>query len=164
MRGPAMFLSPDSAGSRPQSALPDRNTKTMRNLILTTCLAAMMPLAWAQEAKTAPRLSPADAKKHPGETITVCGKVVDTMVGKYGIARHGKPVMFYLDQPRASQVFYFVSFGSKELGPKEVLDAYTDKNVCVTGKVTMSSDRAYIMADNRDNIKIQADAPKAEAK
>jgi hypothetical protein len=147
-----------------KSALPDRNAKTMRNLILTICMAAMLPLVSAQEAKTAPRVSPADAKKHPGETITVCGKVVDTMVGKYGIAQHGKPVMFYLDQPRASQIFYFVSFGSKEHGPKEVLDAYTDKNVCVTGKVTMSSDRAYIMADNRDNIKVQTETPKAEAK
>ncbi|MFZ0226352.1 MAG: hypothetical protein WAL41_05260 [Mycobacterium sp.] len=137
----------------------------MRNLILTICLAATIPLASAQETKTPPRVSPADAQKHPGETVTVCGKVVETMVGKYGIAQHGKPVMFYIDKPRASQVFYFVTFGSKELGPKEVLDAYTDKNVCVTGKITMSSDRAYIMADNHDNIKVQAaDAPKSEAK
>lgn len=167
MRGPALFLSRESAGSRPQSAPPDRNTKNMRNLILTMCMAAMLPLAWAQEAKTAEakiakepaRVVPSEAKNHPGETVTVCGKVVDTMVGKYGIAQHGKPVMFYLDQPRASQVFYFVTFGSKAVGPKEVLDAYTDKKVCVTGKVTMSSDRAYIMADNRDNIKVQTDAP-----
>jgi hypothetical protein len=127
---------------------------TNMNKILIAFICAMgSALAFAQTAPAA-HVSPAEAKNHIGETITVCGKVVDTKIGKYGLAGRGKPVLFYIDQPEASQVFYFVAFGTKEGGPDEAVAAYTGKNTCVTGKVSQASGQPYIMAVDRTSIKI----------
>jgi hypothetical protein len=107
----------------------------------------------AASAATAPQVSPAEAKNHVGQMVTVCGKVVDNKVNKYGIAGHGKPVLFYIDQPEASAVFYFVTFGSKDGGPEEVVSAYNGKSVCVSGKVALAGGQPYIMAADRSTIK-----------
>jgi hypothetical protein len=128
---------------------------TMKNLIVVICLMGFSVLALAQE-KTPPKVAPADAKNHVGEMATVCGKVVDNKVGKYGIAGHGKPVTFHLDQPEPNTVFYFVTFGGEQPGgPDEVVSAYKDKRVCVTGKITTTSTGPFIMAADRTQIKTQ---------
>jgi hypothetical protein len=135
-------------------------------MIVFICAMGCLTLAFAQTAApaaapqtaatapaAAPQVTPADAKNHVGQAVTVCGKVVDSKVNKYGIAGHGKPVLFYLDQPEASAVFYFVTFGSKDGGPDEAISAYKDKNVCVNGKVAVASGQPYIMAADRSTIK-----------
>jgi len=70
----------------------------MNALIVMMCMTGLSPLAFAQSA-TPPRIAASEAKKHAGETVTVCGKVVDTKIPKYGLAGRGKPVTFDLDQP-----------------------------------------------------------------
>lgn len=107
----------------------------MRKLIVMMCMVALLPLALAEEKKS-PRIPPTDAKNHVGETAIVCGKVVDIKVAKYGLSGHGKLVVFDIDQPEPNPVFTFMTFGSKEGGPQEAIDAYKDKNVCVTGSIT----------------------------
>ena len=109
---------------------------------------------------TPPRIKPTDAKNHAGETVTVCGNVVDIKVNKYGIAGHGKPVIFDLDQPEPNPVFYFVTFGEKPGGPQEAISAYKGKSVCVTGKIVLLASVPYIMADDRSKIKPQAEGSK----
>lgn len=147
---------------------------TIRTCIMMMCMAALVGFCFAED--TAPkRISPADAKNHIGENVTVCGKVVDAKnFGKYGIAGHGKPVSLYLDQPEQNPVFYFVTFGTET---EEVVSAYQGKNVCVTGKITEKPSRAgtpadssssgkfperpsqpFIMAADRDQIKVLPDA------
>lgn len=131
----------------------------MKTLMLALCIAGLLPFAFAED--TAPKkVSPADAKSHIGEAATVCGKVVDTKVSKYGIAGHGKPVSFYLDQPEAKAVFYFASFGQQATGIQELLDAYKDKNVCVTGKINVlpAGGPPFIMSIDRAGIRVQPDA------
>ncbi|MFZ0796627.1 MAG: hypothetical protein WCA13_00460 [Terriglobales bacterium] len=132
---------------------------TIRTLSVMMCMAGMSLLAHAQNAApTPPRIIPAaEAKNHPGETVTICGKVVDTKIDKYGIPGHGKPVNFDIDQPEPNPVFFFVSFGTQEGGPAEVIAAYKGKRVCVTGKITIASNQPYIMAADRSQIKIQAE-------
>jgi hypothetical protein len=132
----------------------------MKTLIATMFMAALSALALAQNTTAAPpRIAPADAKSHNGQTATVCGKVVDNKVSRYGVGGHGKPVTFDLDQPEASAVFYFVAFGSQEGGPAEVIAAYQGKRVCVTGEINMRSTEApFIMAGDRSQIKVQADS------
>lgn len=103
-------------------------------------------------------VAPADAKNHVGETVTICGKVVDAKINKYGIPDHGKPVMFDLDQPEPDPVFYFVTFGTKDGGPDEAIAAYKGKSVCVTGKITLASGKPYIMAADRTTIKVKAES------
>jgi hypothetical protein len=138
----------------------DWDMTIMKTLITMTCILALSALAFAQTAPAAPKVSPADAKKHLGETATVCGKVVDTKVPKYGIAGHGKPVSFDLDQPEPTPIFYFVAFGTPPAGPEEVIAAYKDKQVCVTGKISTlpSGGAPFIMAADRAQIKPDAPA------
>jgi hypothetical protein len=142
---------------------------SIRTLVVMMCIASLSALAVAQSTAGAPstpstpsaappRVSPADAKNHRGETVTVCGKVVDTKTSKYGIGGHGKPVIFDIDQPEPNPVFYFVTFGTQPAGPQEAIAAYQGKSVCVTGKITVAATTPYIMADDRSKIKIQAES------
>ena len=130
----------------------------MKTLIVMMCLTGLSPLAFAQSAPP-PRITASEAKKHPGEMVTVCGKVVDTKIPKYGLAGRGKPVTFDLDQPEPKPVFFFVAFGSHEGGPKEAVAAYQGKRVCVTGKIETTAEPAvpFIMAADRSQIKPQAE-------
>jgi hypothetical protein len=130
----------------------------MKTLIVMMCMTGLSPLAFAQSA-TPPRIAASEAKKHAGETVTVCGKVVDTKIPKYGLAGRGKPVTFDLDQPEPKPVFFFVAFGSHEGGPKEAVAAYQGKRVCVTGKIETTAEPAvpFIMAADRSQIKPQAE-------
>ncbi len=144
----------DSVGFRAQEM--ELNMKTMKKLIVTMCMTALLPLAFAQSAPP-PRVNPAEAKNHLGETAVVCGKVVDTKTSRYGIAGRGKPVTFDLDQPEPNPVFYFVTFGAQPGGPEEALAAYKDKRVCVTGKIRTQAGVPFIMAVDRSLIKLQAE-------
>src|SRR5271165_2282789 len=130
----------------------------IRTLIAVLSVTDLAGLALAPSAP-APMVTPADAKNHIGETVTVCGKVVDSRkIPRYGIAGHGKPISFDLDQPEASSVFYFVAFGAQPGGPDEVIAAYKDKRVCVTGKIAGSGSGApFILAADRTQIKVQTD-------
>lgn len=123
-----------------------------RILMVFVCAIGFAAVAASQNAAPA-KVSPADTKNHVGETVNVCGKVVDTKIGKYGIGGHGKPVYFYLDQSEAEQGFYFVTFGTKEGGPDEAIAAYKGKSVCLTGKVSTASGNSFIMAADRSTIK-----------
>ena len=127
---------------------------TLRNLAAMIGMIGFSLFASAQSAP--PRVAPAEAKNHIGESVTVCGKVVDTKISKYGIAGRGKPVTFDLDQPEPTPVFYFVAFGAQPGGPDEVISAYKDKSVCVTGKIAATGGTPYIMAADRTQIKPQA--------
>lgn len=130
---------------------------TVLALVLALCSLGLSRFSSAENAgATPPRIAPADAKSHNGEVVTVCGKVVDTLVPKYGVGGRGKPVHFDLDQPEPSPIFFFVAFGSKEGGPQEVVSAYKDKQVCVTGKVNVFDTTPFIMADDRTKIKAQS--------
>lgn len=125
----------------------------MKILILLIFTMGFSALIFAQTPPAPAHISPADAKNHVGETATVCGKVVDTKTSKYGIAGHGKPVNFDLDQPEPSPVFSFVTFGAQPEGPAEAIAAYQGKRVCVTGKIATTPTGPYIMAADRSQIK-----------
>jgi hypothetical protein len=133
---------------------PNYWNMTMMKTLIATCVMALSAFGFAQNAPP-PRVSPADAKNHIGETAVVCGKVVDTKIPKYGIAGHGKPVSFDLDQAEPNAIFYFVAFGTPPAGPEEVIAAYKDKRVCVTGKISRvpAGGPPFIMAADRAQIK-----------
>jgi hypothetical protein len=128
----------------------------IRTLIVMMCMTVVSALAFAQSAPPPPRITPAEAKSRAGDTVTVCGKVVDTKVSRYGLAGRGKPVTFDLDQPEPNPVFYFVTFGTT--GPEEAIAAYKGKSVCVTGKITVQAGVPYIMAADRAQIKVPAES------
>jgi hypothetical protein len=129
----------------------------MKILFAFVCLFGFSALALGEDAKPI-KVAPADAKSHVGDLAVVCGLVVDSAVPKYGLAGHGKPVSFYLDQPGPNAVFYFSAFGKAPDGPKLLIDAYKNKRVCVTGKIDMmpANGLPFIMATDRDQIKTEA--------
>jgi hypothetical protein len=137
----------------------------IRTLIVTIFVAGLASMAFGQGAPAAPTapaaatptVTPAEAKNHVGDMATVCGKVVDTKVPKYGLSGRGKPVSFDLDQPEPNPVFFFVAFGAQPGGTEEVISAYKDKRVCVTGKINMPANTPFIMAADRSQIKTQAE-------
>ncbi len=122
----------------------------IRFVVMFLCLAVA---AYGESA--APRVNVSDVKNHIGEMGTVCGKVVDAKVAKYGISGRGKPVSFYLEQPESNPVFYFVAFGTQEGGAQEAISAYQGKQVCVSGKITQAATGPFIMAADRAQIKAQ---------
>jgi len=128
----------------------------IRTLIVMMCMTVVSALAFAQSAPPPPRITPTEAKSRAGDMVTVCGKVVDTKVSRYGLAGRGKPVTFDLDQPEPNPVFYFVTFGTT--GPEEAIAAYKGKSVCVTGKITVQAGVPYIMAADRAQIKVPAES------
>jgi hypothetical protein len=153
----ADFLNP--AGFLAQAEPREWNMTTMttiRIFIVMMCVTGLSPVAFAQ-SPAPPRITPSDAKNHSGETVTVCGKVVDTKISKYGLPGHGKPINFDLDQPEPHPVFFFVTFGSQDGGPEEAVAAYQGKRVCVTGKITIIRMGPYIMAADRSQIKPQVE-------
>jgi hypothetical protein len=130
----------------------------MTNIKMLIVILFVTGLSLAQNAASAPppMVAPADAKNHVGEMATVCGKVVDTKVPKYGLGGRGKPVSFYLDQPQTNTVFYFVAFGTQSGGAEEVIAAYQGKRVCATGKINMQPTASpFILAADRAQIKVQ---------
>lgn len=112
-----------------------KDIKTMAMMMVALCM-CLSPLAFGQEA-TPLRIPASEAKNHVGQNATVCGKVVDTKVSKYGLAGHGKPVTFDLDQPEPNPIFFFIAFGTAPEGPSEVITAYNEKQVCVAGKLPL---------------------------
>jgi hypothetical protein len=154
---PSCRLPDSGAGLLGSSPTMELDMTPMRNLILMMCVTGLASFALSQDT-TPRRITAADAKNHIGETAIVCGKVVGTSLPKYGIAGRGKPVSFYLDQPEANPVFYFIAFGAQPGGPAEVIAAYQDKRVCVTGKIDTvpSGGPPFIMAADRSQIKTEA--------
>ena len=129
-------------------------------MMAAVCMGLLLPLAFGQEAAPL-RITASEAKNHVGQNATVCGKVVDTKVSKYGLAGHGKPVTFDLDQPEPNPVFSFVAFGTAPDGPSEVIAAYNDKGVCVAGKITVApaGGPPFILAPDRSQVKLEAATP-----
>ena len=128
----------------------------MRNTFVAVSIMSFVASAFALDVAPA-RFKAAEAKSHVGEVATVCGKVVDTKVAKYGLVGHGKPVTFDLDQSEPNPVFYFITFGTQDGGPQEALAAYEGKQVCVTGKIDLVPNGAtpFIMAGDRSKITVQ---------
>jgi hypothetical protein len=132
--------------------------KTLRLTILVgICAMGLSAIAQAQAATPA-KVTVADAIKHAGETVTVCGKVVDTKVSRYGIGGRGKPVNFDLEQPEPTPVFFFTTFGTQAGGPDEAIAAYKGKGVCVTGKIETEHGTPFMLIVDRTGIKVQTDA------
>jgi hypothetical protein len=147
------------SGRFPLNQNSDQKVTNMKDLIFIVSVIGLSALALAQDTKPA-RINPADAKGQVGQNATVCGRVVDNEVSKNGLGGYGRPVSFYLDQPRKpNPVFYFIAFGVKAQAgvTQEVVQAYDGKRVCVTGKIeTQAGGTPFILAADRSQIKPEA--------
>jgi hypothetical protein len=92
------------------------------------------------------------AKNHVGEKATVCGKVVGIHFVSSG---KGQPTFVHFDEPYPDQIFTLVIWGSdrpKFGRPEEI---YRDKELCVTGKITVYLGIPEIVANNPNQVQVQ---------
>jgi hypothetical protein len=133
--------------------------RATRNVVLLSCVVGISVLSLSQAAN--PRvIRPMDAKNHVGETATVCGEVVDSKIGKYGVGGYGRPVTLDLDSPEPHPVFFFMAFGADHAKAEQVRNSYQGKQVCVAGKIVKGGTAPYIIASEPSQIKIQTDDKK----
>jgi DNA/RNA endonuclease YhcR with UshA esterase domain len=106
-------------------------------------------LTWAHEQP----ISPEEAQNYVGKLKTVCGKVAST---HYANRSKGHPTFLNLNKPYPSQVFTVVIWGSdrSKFGkPPEYL--YSDKEVCVIGKITVFRGTPEIIVKDPSQIRLE---------
>jgi len=93
------------------------------------------------------------AADHIGETETVCGQVVSAT---YSTRTHGNPTFLNLDKPYPHQIFTILIWGSDRTKfEKPPEQAFRDKDVCVTGRISEFHGKPEIVV--RDPKQIELD-------
>jgi hypothetical protein len=121
---------------------------TLRILALAAFLLIMVPVVHAQDAY----ITAGEAKNHVGEKTTVCGKVVGIHFVSSG---KGQPTFIHFDEQYPNQIFTVVIWGvdRPKFGRPE--ETYLDKDVCVTGKITIYLRIPEIVATNPNQIRLR---------
>jgi hypothetical protein len=122
--------------------------RTFRFVMFVTLWLAAATSAAAQ----AVRLTSKEAKNHVGEKATVCGKVAGIHFVSSG---KGQPTFIHFDEPYPDQIFTLVIWGSdrpKFGRPEEI---YRDKDLCVTGKITVYLGIPEIVATAPNQVQVQ---------
>ncbi|HZV69685.1 MAG TPA: hypothetical protein VFG10_09080 [Saprospiraceae bacterium] len=118
----------------------------MKSLITVAITFLFLNLAYSQH------IVPDSVRYHEGQTITVCGKIVDTFVTK----SEKKITHLNFEYGYPNQTFSVTIFGSDlpkfSYVPAEFLKG---KNVCVTGKVRMYNGRPEIVVNAEDQLKVE---------
>jgi hypothetical protein len=120
-------------------------------IAILSCV-ALAPCDASAQAPQVKKLTAPEAKHHIGEQATVCGKVAST---RYVATTRGKPTFLNLDKPYPSQVFTVLIWGEnreKFVNPEAM---YSDKQVCVTGKITEYRKAPEIVVSEPRNIEVQ---------
>ena len=98
-------------------------------------------------------ITPKDAVKYIGQTVTVCGKIYG---GKYLDAVKNKPTFLNMGAAYPNELLTIVIWSDSRkdfsYAPEEKLK---NKTVCVTGKVEMYKGKPQIEADKESQIKEQ---------
>lgn len=106
--------------------------------------------SWPAAAQTA--ISAADARKHIGETATVCGQVASA---HYGATTRGRPTFLNLDSAYPNQVFTVVIWGSDRSKFGDPEQKYASKRICVTGPITEYRGVPEQVAHSPSQVRIQ---------
>ena len=125
-----------------------RHTQTYRTALL---LIVSFALPYIAEAQTA-HLTAAEAKNHVGETATVCGRVVRIY---FAHKAKGLPTLMNLDMPYPQQIFTIVIWGTDRTKFGNPERTYRDKNVCVSGKITIHHEIPEIVINTPGQLRIQ---------
>ena len=130
----------------------------IRKLILMICVVGLWQAAQAQ-APAPKRVAPAEAKSHIGEDAIVCGTVVEVLIPRNGLAGHGLPAQYYLEEPSANPIFYFIDFVPGPESKDQTRPDYKGKRVCVTGKISVSpAGVPFILSLKHSQVKPEAPA------
>jgi hypothetical protein len=122
--------------------------QTLRIIALAAFTLIMAPVVHAQEAY----ITAGEAKYHVGEKITVCGKVVGIHFVSSG---KGQPTFIHFDEQYPNQIFTVLIWGADRPKFGRPEETYLDKNVCVTGKITIYLRIPEIVATNPSQIRLR---------
>lgn len=122
--------------------------KRLRLPVLPVLL-TIIALSASAQTKT---ITAAEAKDHIGERATVCGKVAST---RYADRSKSQPSFLNLDKPFPKQIFTIVIWGDERSKFGEPENRYSDKQLCVTGKITSYHGSPEIVASDPKEIEIQ---------
>jgi hypothetical protein len=118
-----------------------------RKMILLT---VTLVIFWANRVQAQNPIAAAEAKNHVGENATVCGEVAST---HYSERSRGNPTFINLDKPYPNQVFTIVIWGSDRVKFGDPEEKYREKNVCVTGSITLYRGSPEVVAHEPSQIK-----------
>jgi hypothetical protein len=121
---------------------------TLRIIALAAFLLIMAPVVHAQDAY----ITAGEAKNHVGEKTTVCGKVVGIHFVSSG---KGQPTFIHFDEQYPNQIFTVVIWGADRPKFGRPEETYLDKDVCVTGKITIYLRIPEIVATNPNQIRLR---------
>lgn len=122
--------------------------KHLRLLVLPVLL-TILALSASAQTKT---ITATDAKNHIGERATVCGKVVSA---RYADRSRSQPTFLNLDEAYPKQVFTIVIWGDDRSKFGEPENKYSDKRICVTGKIASYRGSPEIVANDPKAIEIE---------
>jgi hypothetical protein len=94
----------------------------------------------------------AEAKDHVGDTATVCVDVVST---RYAAKTRGSPTFINLCKPYPDQVFTMLIWGNDRPKFGDPEQAYRNKRICVTGKLSDYKGVPEVVAYEPSQIKLQ---------
>lgn len=122
--------------------------RALRAFGLVFCYSVAVFVVHAQTGHT----TPAEAKNHVGEKSTVCGTVVST---RFARQSRGQPTFLNLDKPYPNPIFTVVIWGTdrEKFGDPET--NFRDKQVCVTGKISIYRGVPEIAANEPTQIEIR---------
>ena len=126
----------------------DKTVRTFRFVMFVTLWLAAATSAAAQ----AVRLTSKEAKNHVGEKATVCGKVAGIHFVSSG---KGQPTFIHFDEPYPDQIFTLVIWGSDRPRFGRPEEIYRDKELCVTGKITIYLGIPEIVATAPNQVQVQ---------
>jgi DNA/RNA endonuclease YhcR with UshA esterase domain len=129
-----------------------RRSSLLLLMLVGLIIALVLVLVIIQPALAQKTLTAAEAKDHVGETATVCGNVAST---RYATSTKGQPTFLNLDKPYPNQIFTIVIWGTNrsQFGRPEV--EYSEKRICVTGKITEYRGIPEVIADTPAQIKVE---------
>ncbi len=79
-------------------------------------------------------ITAAQAKNHVGQKTTVCGRIVGIHFVSSG---KGQPTFMHMDEQYPNQIFTVVIWGADRLKFGRPEETFLDKDICVTGKITV---------------------------
>ena len=120
----------------------------MKKIIITVLFFWLSSMAFAQQ-----EIKIEDAAKHEGDSVTICTKIFG---GRYFENSNRAPTLLNAGAKYPDAPLTIVVFGDCRANFKnKPEDFYTDKNVCVTGRIVMYKGKPEIIVTKEEQIIIK---------
>jgi hypothetical protein len=106
-------------------------------------------------------IPPGEAKKHLGERVKVCGKVVDARFGETTL----KQTIISLGGGSPNQpITVTISLEDRKNFNYKPEHFLKNKAICISGKVVETNGRTELVVSRQDDIQVEEDEPEVEVK